>query len=244
MVKKESIRIKDFGEIGQINFIRRSSARNLKITIKPCRNVVVTVPYFVSFEAADRFVKEKQPWIKKSQARFTRCNNRVTIFEEDITFCTRDHILQLGRHKKATIQTLIKNGQILVNFPDHAEVRDPRVQGAIRKAIIAAWRMEAVKYLPRMLQDLAGKHSFTYKKVTVRNNKTRWGSCSRDNNINLNVHLIRLPAHLCEYIVWHELCHTVHKNHQKAFWQLLDKVTGGKAKILDKELNGYSPEIW
>jgi predicted metal-dependent hydrolase len=244
MVKKESFRIIDFEEIGQVSFIRRSSARNLKITIKPFRNVVVTVPHFISFEAADRFVMEKQHWIKRSQARYINKSNGFTTFDEDTVFSTREHILQLGRHKKATLQTLIKNGQILVNFPDHADVRDPRVQRAIRKAVIAAWRMEAGKYLPGILQELALKHNFTYNKVTVRNNKTRWGSCSRDNNINLNIHLIRLPAHLCDYVVLHELCHTLHKHHQKAFWQLLDQVTGGRAKQLDKGLNGYSPEIW
>jgi predicted metal-dependent hydrolase len=244
MVKKESVRIIDFEDIGQVSFIRRSSARNLKITIKPFRKVVVTVPFFVSFEAAGSFVKEKQAWIRKSQARFTRYSKGLTTFEEDTVFNTRDHVLQLGRHQKATIQTLIKNRQIQVIFPDHADVRDPRVQRAIRKAVLAAWRMEAGKYLPGILQGLAIKHNFTYNKVTVRNNKTRWGSCSRDNNINLNIHLVRLPAHLCEYVVLHELCHTLHKHHQKAFWQLLDKVTGGRAKLLDKELNGHSPEIW
>lgn len=244
ILEKESFRIIDFEEIGQVSFIRRSTARNLKITIKPFRNVVVTVPFNISFEAAGSFVKEKQPWIKKSQARFARNSTNFTRFEEDTVFFTRDHVLQLGRHLKATIQTLIRNREILVIFPEQADVRDPRVQRAIRKAILAAWRMEAGKYLPGILQGLAMKYNFTYNKVTVRNNKTRWGSCSRDNNINLNIHLIRLPAHLCEYVVLHELCHTLHKHHQKAFWQLLDKVTGGKAKVLDKELNGYSPEIW
>jgi len=244
MVKKDTIRIIEFEGIGQVSFIRRASARNLKITIKPFRKVVVTVPFFISFEAADSFVKEKQPWIKKSQSRFIHNGHSVTTFEEDTVFCTRDHMLQLGRHRKATILTVIRNRQIRVNFPDHADVRDPRVQRAIRKAILAAWRLEAGKYLPGILQELAMKNNFTYNKVTVRNNRTRWGSCSRDNNINLNIHLIRLPAHLCEYVVLHELCHTLHKHHQKSFWQLLDKVTGGRAKILDKELNAHSPEIW
>jgi predicted metal-dependent hydrolase len=55
---------------------------------------------------------------------------------------------------------------------------------------------------------------------------------------------MRLPEHLQQYIVLHELCHTVQKHHQKSFWQLLDKVTGGRARLLDKELNEYSPHIF
>jgi predicted metal-dependent hydrolase len=55
---------------------------------------------------------------------------------------------------------------------------------------------------------------------------------------------MRLPHHLCNYVILHELAHTLHKHHQMAFWQYLDRLTDGKARKLDKELNGYSPEIW
>jgi predicted metal-dependent hydrolase len=244
MVKKESVRIIEYEEIGKVSFIRKTSARNLKITIKPFRNVLVSVPAFISFEAAGNFVAEKHQWIKKSQARFTKYSKGITIFEESTAFHTRDHILILNRHEKSTIQTIIRNGQIVVLFPDYADVKDPRVQKAIRKAILAAYRMEAQRHLPEMLRKLARQYNFQYGRVTLRNNKTRWGSCSKDNAISLNIHLMRLPQHLQEYIGLHELCHTVHKHHQKAFWQHLDKVTGGRARILDKELNGFSPEVW
>ena len=68
-----------------------------------------------------------------------------------------------------------------------------------------------------MIQMLARQHNLTYGKVTVRDNKTRWGSCSRENDISLNIHLMRLPHHLCNYVILHELAHTGSKHHQKAF---------------------------
>jgi len=244
VVKKESMRIVEYEEIGQVKFIRKSSVRNLKITIKPLRNVQVTVPYYISFEAAGDFVEEKRQWIKRSQARFSRFKNTYTIFDNNTIFKTRDHVLLLRHHEKSTIQTIIRNGQILIFFPKFAVVDDHRIQRAIRKAIIVTWRMETQKYLPQVIQVLASKYHFQYNRVSFRNNKTRWGSCSRDNNINLNIHLMRLPQHLVEYVVLHELCHTVQKNHQRTFWDLLDKITDGKSRILDKELNGYSPQIW
>lgn len=244
MIKDESVRIIEYKEIGKVSFIRRPSARNLKIIIKPFREVQVSVPRFVSFEKAFGFVEEKHLWIRRSQAKFDRYHKGVTIFDENTTFHTRDHKLVLGRHTRNTIQTLIKNGQIKVLFPDYADVRDSRVQKAVRKAIQAAWRLEAGIHLPARVSELAMQFHFLYGSVTFRNNSTRWGSCSKNNNINLNIHLIRLPEHLCEYVILHELCHTVHKHHQKAFWQLLSTITGGRAKILDKELNGYSPEVW
>jgi predicted metal-dependent hydrolase len=99
MIKKESVRVIDFGEIGKVSFIRKASVRNLKITIKPFRNILVTVPRSISFEAAGCFVEEKKHWIKKGQARFARYGNKLTAFDESTVFHTREHFLQLGRHK-------------------------------------------------------------------------------------------------------------------------------------------------
>jgi predicted metal-dependent hydrolase len=244
MAEEEFIKIVEYKEIGQVSFIRRPSVHNLKITIRPFRGVQVSVPRFISFESAGRFVEEKSPWIRKSQLKLARYENRITIFDDTTSFSTRDHRLVLDKHDKSTIRTVIAKGQIMVMYPEFADVRDPRIQTVIRRAIHHALRIEAVKYLPDMIHNLAKLHNLSYGKIMVRNNKTRWGSCSRDNNINLNIHLMRLPQHLCEYIILHELCHIVHKHHQKAFWQYLDRLTGGRARELDRELNRYAPEVW
>jgi len=244
MPEEESVRIIEYKEIGKVSFIRRQSARNLKITIRPFRGVQVSVPRYMSFESAGRFVEEKTPWIRKSQLRFTRFENGISVFNENTPFNTRDHKLVLGRHAKSAILTVIGEGLIKVMFPDFADVLDPRIQTAIRKAIHQAWRIEAAKYLPEMIHRLAKRYDLPYRRITIRNNKTRWGSCSRGNDISLNIHLMRLPEHLCEYIIIHELAHTQYKHHQRAFWQYLNQITGGKARELDKELNRYHPEVW
>jgi predicted metal-dependent hydrolase len=244
MPAKESVKIIEFNEIGKVSFIRKDSSRSLRITIRPFSGVRVTVPRFVSFESAGRFVENKIEWIKGHQAKMDRYVNRVTVFDEQTLFSTRDYALEIGKHPKSTIQVILRNGIIRVNYPHYADVKDPRVQKVIRRAILQAWRIEANKYLPLLLERLAKQHGLGYGRITFRNNKTRWGSCSRRNNISLNIHLMRLPEYLCEYILLHELCHTVHKHHQQSFWLYLDRITGGRAKILDRELNRYSPEIW
>jgi hypothetical protein len=243
-VDKESFRIVEFKEIGQVSFIRKDSSRNLKITLRPFRGVQVIIPRFVTFKSAEKFVEHKIIWIKRQQARLARYEGGITVFDENTTFRTRDHTLIMGMHPKATVRVVIKNGLIRLNYPEYADAKDPRVQKVLRKAIHEVWHMEAQKYLPDLLNKLAHQHNFRYNRLSLRNNKTRWGSCSRDNNIHLNIHLMRLPVHLCEYIILHELCHTVHKNHKKPFWLLLDQLTGRKARQLDKELNKYSPEVW
>jgi hypothetical protein len=98
---------------------------------------------------------------------------------------------------------------------------------------------EARSLLIGRLDELAKKHGFTYNRVFIRNQKTRWGSCSNKNNINLNINLVRLPDALIDYTILHELVHTRIKNHGKRFWDQLDRVLDD-AKKLDKRLSQYN----
>ena len=100
-------------------------------------------------------------------------------------------------------------------------------------------REKSKKRLVKRLNELSEKHGLTYNKVFVKNQKTRWGSCSGKNNINLNVNLVRLPDELIDYTILHELLHTLIKNHSKRFWDELDKLVLD-ARKLDKELNKYN----
>ncbi|MDR0546646.1 MAG: M48 family metallopeptidase [Dysgonamonadaceae bacterium] len=100
-------------------------------------------------------------------------------------------------------------------------------------------RRQALSYLPKQLKYLADTHHFHYQSVKIRKSKTRWGSCSSKKIINLSFYLMLLPVHLIDYVLLHELCHTVEMNHSVAFWTLLDRHTGGKAKALRKELRNH-----
>ncbi len=80
--------------------------------------------------------------------------------------------------------------------------------------------------LTRRLKYLAGKHAFTYNRVFIRNQKTRWGSCSHKNNISLNMKIIRLPEELMDYVILHELTHIRFKNHSNDFWVELNRLVG------------------
>ena len=100
-------------------------------------------------------------------------------------------------------------------------------------------RPTACKQLVNRLDYLAQKHGFTYNRVFIRNQKTRWGSCSGKNNINLNINLVRLPDELRDYTILHELVHTRVKNHGKRFWAQLERLLDD-ARNLDRALNEYN----
>lgn len=99
-------------------------------------------------------------------------------------------------------------------------------------------RMLAISYLPHRTMELAQDLWFSYKKVTCRHQKSRWGSCSHANTISLNIELMRLTSELRDYIIVHELTHTIHKHHQNAFWDHLERVLPW-ALQMDKEMKKW-----
>jgi len=93
-------------------------------------------------------------------------------------------------------------------------------------------------FLVGRVRELARLHGFKYGRVTVRQQKTRWGSCSAKDNISLNAGLMHLSARARDYVIVHELVHTVHKNHGKRFWRKVEKIMGD-IKDVRKELRGH-----
>jgi predicted metal-dependent hydrolase len=98
---------------------------------------------------------------------------------------------------------------------------------------------EARNKIVARLDDLSDRYCLPYASVTIRNQKTRWGSCSMRNTISLNINLARLPERLMDYVIIHELLHTKIRGHGKGFWQRLDMLVGD-ARGLRKELTKYS----
>lgn len=96
----------------------------------------------------------------------------------------------------------------------------------------------ARKILVKRLDELSRLNGFSYRRVFIRNQKTRWGSCSAKNNISLNMKLMLLPEELRDYVILHELVHTQIKNHSSKFWRELDKFVGD-AKSKQAKLNEF-----
>ena len=124
------------------------------------------------------------------------------------------------------------------------KVAERAMQGADYSPVqIEALRREAKRVLPDMVERLARENGFTYGRVTIRATRSKWGCCTSQNNLSLSLFLMTLPTHLQEFVVLHELCHTVHHNHSAEFHALLDKVTGGREKELNRQLKGVRKNL-
>lgn len=229
--------------VGKVLFKRSKRTRHISISIKPFAGAKVTIPAGVDDEIAFRFVKEKQHWINKHLARMKELEAMQTKFDENSSYSTRHHKLHLKKAQRRGISVRLSKGKINVVYPPVINPDSKVVQAAIRKGIERALRLEAKQYLPDKVNELAEKFGFKFNKLTLKNIKSRWGSCSRKNNINLSIHLMRLPDHLIDYVILHELVHTVQHNHSAKFWKMLNDITGG-SQVLDKEFKQYRISIY
>lgn len=128
-----------------------------------------------------------------------------------------------------------------------ARVREALEQSGLHQESLAIqieqWRKLAKTTLPARLAELAGKYGFRYGRVTIKHNRSNWGSCSAKGNINLNLNLVRLPRELQDYVILHELCHLKYMDHGTLFHGLLEDLCRqeglGAHEKLRKQLKGY-----
>ena len=230
-------------DIGSIQFIKSRSAKHISITIKPFNEVRVSVPMKISFAEAECLVQNKIDWIKKHQEKIKSAEKGRTVFDENTNFRTKKHKLIISKTDGKEITARISDGEIKVFYPEYLGVGHKSVQFFICRVIEETLRIEAKQFLPARVNELAAKYNFNYSKVFIKKIRTRWGSCSKIGNVNFSLHLMRLPKELIDYVILHELAHTVEHNHSKNFWAVLDKIYGND-KTIDRKLKDYRIGMW
>lgn len=116
----------------------------------------------------------------------------------------------------------------------------PQLPEAEARVRIEVLRRAAREDLPPRIARLAEQTGLSYAKLSIRASRTKWGSCSGRNHISLSLFLMTLPPHLRDFVIVHELCHTVHHDHSPRFHALLDRLVGGREKMLARELRRYT----
>jgi len=201
-----------YREIGEVRYVKNRRAKHLSIRINQQGEIRVTIPRNVSVKRAEAFLLTRRSWIQLKLGEINHAAGQFRLPEEG------DMVNIRGKQVHITLQGKEQRGEE------------------------ALWRVllqEARLYLPERVSLLAEAHGLKYTGLKIRRMKSRWGSCTAKNSINLNSWLMMLPEHLSDYIILHELIHTLHRNHSQAFWDRLDQHTLGTSKKLRKELKEY-----
>ena len=224
--------------IADVRVVHSGTARYIRISVRTYDDVRLTVPKGSSIESATKFLHTKINWVKE-KVQQAKNNSKRTIFDKNTVFETKYHKMRFIESRNLKVSIHIGNGNIDVLYPSGTDLRVEKYQKFIRKGIYEVWKLEAKNVLPKRLDELAKKFNFKYTGLKITGATTRWGSCTGRNTINLSYHLMRLPYHLIDYVMMHELGHTIEKNHGTGFWALLDKFYNGKSKKVDKQLNNF-----
>jgi len=200
-----------------IRSIRRTAALHIIGS-----DLQVRVPEHVGDERVAAFLQRKRPWIRSKVAEIRLLpphRNKELISGESFPF--------LGRHYRLKIQEGHQVGVCLSGGYLKATIR-PTEQGEQRQARIQQYlqnwyRSRALEHLQEKANRYAQQIGVTPAGVSVRNFKSRWGSCDKKGQVVFNWNIIKAPHAIADYVVVHELCHLIHPNHSKEFWQLVGR---------------------
>lgn len=222
-------------DLGEIRLVKNARAKRI-IVRKKDDYLQLTYPPSVSMSFVEKTIRDMKPrlmlLVEKQTARI--------FFTPDIEFKTFSFTLKLitGTSTKNYYMSL-KEGVLSISCPAGTDYNDSTVQSTIKSFVEKALRYEANRLFPAKVKLFAERYGFKYTEVKINKSRTRWGSCSSKKTINLSFYCMLLPEHLVDFVILHELCHTVEMNHGERFWQLLDKVSDDKAKELTKALKAH-----
>ncbi len=209
--------------------LRRSErTKTTRIVVKPDRIEVVAPPK-VSERQIKAFVAAQQDWIKAAVLRVTDRAQAIPSLAPacyaagaSIPYQGRQIPLQLNADHQKTIRVLLHDEQnFIVNLP--SSLSEAQSSESIRLAFVRWMKNQARLQAGLLIDKHAPRFALFPRSLKIKTQKSRWGSCGPQNDLNLNWLLMLAPPEVFEYVVIHELCHIKHKNHSQDFWQLVGK---------------------
>ena len=194
-------------------------ARSVRLQISREKGLIITVPTGFNQKLLPGIIQSKSDWIQKTFEHVSKLP-----LSKPKTLPEKLELLAIGEAWMVVYRTEPGNKAKLV---EQQRGKVLIISGKITSRLavnrtIKEWlRARAARLLPDWIERISRKTGLTYKNLTIRDQKTRWGSCSALKNINLNQKLIFLPPHLVDYVIIHELCHTQVLSHSTAFWKLV-----------------------
>ena len=197
---------------------RSTRARNYRLTLRRDGVAVAIIPARGSQREAQRFVEQHRDWLERARAR-----NRARPRGAEI-WTVGTHVLWRGEMHQIRMASAGDRPTVCVA----ADVfRVPGFDGDLRPTLEAHFARRAKVELPGRAWELAAEVGVDLKSVSVRNQRSRWGSCSTTGLISLNWRLIQTVDFVRDYIIYHELMHLREMNHSERFWARVEEVCPG-----------------
>jgi predicted metal-dependent hydrolase len=222
--------------IGRVTLVKRRGSRSLRLSVTP-NGIRVSMPTWTPFSAGQAFVLSHANWIRDEQVK-----QEQPLLESGQRI-GKMHYLRfeyvLGNR---AVTSRVTGTEIIVRLQNGESIGEPAVQARAQTACVRALKREAERLLPPRLASLAAKHGKHYSSVSVKQLKRRWGSCDSHQAITLNLFLMELSWKYIDYVLLHELAHTIHMNHGADFWNELVSMEP-RARDLSRALRKHQPAV-
>ena len=208
--------------------IIRSNRKTLSISINESAELIVRAPNQISNQKIQDFINEKENWITRNQS-LAKAHAKDTGKDKNM-------LLYLG----TLFPLKTDNEAKKISFNGKEFLADLQNEEKTNKSLKTWYKNKFKEVAVPRLFYFAEKHNLQVNQVRIKEQRTLWGSCSSRNNINLNFLLIMAPLKVIDYVIIHELVHTIHKNHSANFWNAVEVIMPNykEAKHWLKE-NGY-----
>jgi predicted metal-dependent hydrolase len=207
--------------------IRQSPrAKHVYLRITPATGLEVVIPSFRKRFNIPLLLAEKRNWIEKNLHLLQQLAPKQATTTYQPKILALNALAEIWRVSYITANT---NKFELYEFAKQhlalaGKLPADEATARIIQALLINWLKQRAKAIfPIKLSSISQKISLPYQQVTIRGQKTLWGSCNSKQNISLNFKLLFLPTSIFNYVLCHELCHTKHLNHSAKFWDLLSK---------------------
>lgn len=224
-------------EFGKITIRRSAIAREVRIRVAPDGTLKASLPINAPLFLVKHLLRTSRTEIRKLLA-----SSKPEYQYRNGMKIGKSHTLVIQSSNSSAYSIDRSGQQIIVRLPEDRSITDPAISRKLRDAVIDALRIEAKSYLPRRLDYLARHLGYEYKNIRFSHASGRWGSCSSNGTISLNIALMKLPFELIDYIIIHELTHTAEMNHSQAFWELVGQADP-EYKSHRRELRSLNPSI-
>lgn len=199
----------------EVTIKRLAAARHLRLRVFEDGRAVLTAPLRASQRLIDTFLAEHKSWLEEKMITGQQNRQALTAKRDRLFFRGREYDFRLAVSQTKRSNVTLTDTQIVVTAPSE--------QHDVVRPILEKWfRSEATKRFNTrvpLLADLVGRD---VARLTIRDQRTRWGSCSSRSTLSLNWRLIMAPDSVSDYVIYHELAHLTHMNHSAKFWQLVE----------------------
>ena len=220
----------------KLDQIIRTRRKTIALIIKPDGSLVVRAPLRASRRQIEQLIEEKAPWIMATQEKVRQSYPQITPKE----YVNGEGFLYLGKSYRLAIIPVARlplalEGQFLLSAS---------VLPQARAVFIDWYRQQARQVFTERAAWYAAKYGFHYERIKITAARTRWGSYSSKGTLSFTWRLVMAPVEIIDYVVVHELAHTLEHNHGKAFWEKVKAITPDyKQKIAWLKINGATLDI-